>query len=104
LDSWSAKLLGNHWMEYKVEHLSYFTKKAVATLLENSGFQNVRFYSNYKVLNFDYINRHFIRFPVKGISPLLNFIRILTPDKLAYMPFKVVASGMAILADKRDTQ
>jgi 2-polyprenyl-3-methyl-5-hydroxy-6-metoxy-1,4-benzoquinol methylase len=102
LDSWSAKLLGNHWMEYKVEHLSYFNKKAMTLLLGKSGFHNIRFHSNYKVLNYDYINRHFVRFPVKGISPVLKMIRNLIPDKLAYKPVKMVASGMAIIADKQE--
>jgi 2-polyprenyl-3-methyl-5-hydroxy-6-metoxy-1,4-benzoquinol methylase len=101
LDSWSAKLLGENWMEYKVEHLSYFSKKSLSLLLEKTGFQNITFHANYKILNFDYINRHFIRFPVRGISPLLNLGRKLTPDKLAYMPVKIVASGMAVLAEKR---
>lgn len=101
LDSWSAKLLGKKWMEYKVEHLSYFNKKAMALLLEKTGFHEIRFHSNYKILNFDYVNRHFVRFPVKGVSPLLNFVRKLTPDKLAFLPFPIVASGMAVIAEKR---
>ena len=102
LDSWSAKLLGRNWMEYKIEHLSYFNRKAITLLLEKSGFHNIKFYSNYKVLNFDYINRHFVRFPVKGMSPLMNLVRKITPDKLAYMPVKVIASGMAVIAEKRE--
>ncbi len=102
LDSWSAKLLGNNWMEYKVEHLSYFTRQAITLLLEKTGFHKIRFHSNYKVLNFDYINRHFIRFPVKGISRMMNFARQIFPDKLAYMPVRFIASGMAVTAEKRE--
>ncbi|SRR5258706_2426066 len=100
LDSWSAKLLGKNWMEYKVEHLSYFSKKSITLLLEQTGFHKIKFHSNYKVLNFDYINRHFVRFPVRAISPLINFARKLTPDKLVYMPLKLVASGIAVIAEK----
>ncbi len=101
LDSWSAKLLGRNWMEYKVEHLSYFNRMAISLLLEKTGFHNIKFHANYKVLNFDYINRHFVRFPVTGISPLVNLVRKTTPAKLAYMPIKVIASGMAVVAEKR---
>ena len=100
LDSWSAKLLGKNWMEYKVEHLSYFNKRSIAMLLEKTGFYKIRFHPNYKILNFDYINRHFIRFPVKGINPLLSLVRKVTPNKLAYLPIKVIASGMAVIAEK----
>lgn len=100
LDSWSAVLLGKHWMEYKVEHLSYFNKTAIKTLLEKTGFQYIKFLSNYKILSFDYIHRHFVRFPVKGLSPLMNFARKITPNMLANMPLKVIASGMALIAQK----
>jgi 2-polyprenyl-3-methyl-5-hydroxy-6-metoxy-1,4-benzoquinol methylase len=102
LDSWSAKLLGKNWMEYKVEHLFYFSKKSMTLLLEKTGFHKIRFHPNYKILNFDYVNRHFVRFPVQGISPLLNFSRKLIPDQLAHMPVKIVASGMAVIAEKRE--
>jgi 2-polyprenyl-3-methyl-5-hydroxy-6-metoxy-1,4-benzoquinol methylase len=101
LDSWSAKLLGNNWMEFKVEHLSYFNKKSITQLLEKTGFYNVRFYSNYKVLNFDYITRHFVRFPVPGLSPILGLVRKIMPSAAANFPFKIVASGMAVIAEKR---
>ena len=101
LDSWSANLLGKNWMEYKVEHLYYFNKKAITILLEKTGFHKIRFHPNYKILNFDYINRHFVRFPVKGVSPILNLARNLTPDKLSYLPVKVIASGMTVIAEKR---
>jgi 2-polyprenyl-3-methyl-5-hydroxy-6-metoxy-1,4-benzoquinol methylase len=102
LDSWSAKLLGKNWMEYKVEHLSYFNKKTITLLLKKTGFHKIRFHLNYKILNFDYINRHFVRFPVPGISPLLNFARKFIPDRLAYWPVKLIASGMAVTAEKRE--
>ncbi len=103
LDSFSAKLLGRNWMEYKVEHISYFNQKSISLLLEQAGFQHIKFISNQKILNFDYIHRHFVRFPVKGLSPLVNLARNLIPDKLAYMPIKVVASGMAVIAEKRQS-
>jgi len=101
LDSGSARLLGEHWMEYKVEHISYFGRESMLKLLEKTGFHKVQFIPNYKILNFDYINRHFVRFPVKGLSPLVNGIRKITPRPLAFMPVKVIASGMALIAEKR---
>jgi hypothetical protein len=88
-------------MEFKVEHLSYFNKKSITQLLEKTGFYNVRFYSNYKVLNFDYITRHFVRFPVPGLSPILGLVRKIMPSAAANFPFKIVASGMAVIAEKR---
>lgn len=102
LDSWSAKLLGRSWMEYKLEHLSYFTKRSMQVLLEGSGFHKIKFCSNYKMLSLDYINRHFIRFPIHGLTPIVNLVREITPSILVDFPVKVVASGMAVIAEKRD--
>jgi 2-polyprenyl-3-methyl-5-hydroxy-6-metoxy-1,4-benzoquinol methylase len=99
LDSWSARLFRKQWMEYKVEHLSYFNRKSLKLLLEKTGFRNVRFMPNYKILNIDYINHHFVRFPVKGFTPLMGSLRRIIPEKLARMPIKLIASGMAVIAE-----
>ena len=102
LDSWSRQLLGRHWMEYKTEHLTYFGRKSLVQLLETAGFKNVRFFSNYKTLSFDYISAHFDRFRVPVASPVLRVLRKALPAALAYRPIKVVASGVMALAEKRD--
>jgi len=100
LDSWSARLMGKYWMEYKVEHLSYFNQASLRNLLKKTGFHNIMFFPNYKILNIDYIYRHFVRFHVKGLTPLLSVVRKLTPHKLAYMPIRLIASGVAVIAEK----
>ncbi len=100
LDSWSARILGRHWMEYKLEHLTYYGKKSIKVLLNSTGYCNPVFFPNYKYLNFDYINSHFERFPVKGLSPMIKIARFLTPNLIAYKPVKIVASGMGLIADK----
>ena len=64
LDSWSAKMLGNRWMEYKTEHLFYFNERSLRRLLEAVGFKPVAFRPNTKILSLDYINHHFQRFRV----------------------------------------
>ena len=66
LDSWSRKLLGNRWMEYKVEHLFYFGQKSLSRLLTDVGFEPPMFAVNRKVLSLDYVYRHFDRFPCPG--------------------------------------
>ena len=100
LDSWSAKLLGNHWMEYKLEHLWYFSNKAIGILLERTGFKNIHILPNPKILDLDYVNMHFQRYKVPLISPLVKLIRTMLPDSLALHPIRLIASGMAIIAEK----
>jgi len=100
LDSWSRHLLGRYWMEYKPEHLTYFSRKSLRRLLENAGFTKVDFVPNYKVLTYDYISRHFDRFPVPVVSTITRAVRTVIPEVLAHRKVTVVASGTMALASK----
>jgi len=101
LNSWSRRLLGRHWMEYKTEHLTYFSRKSITSLLDNSGLEVIQLSPNYKALSFDYISAHFARFPVPMISPLVRLLRNVLPAGVAYRPIKVLASGILALARKK---
>jgi SAM-dependent methyltransferase len=99
-DSLSRKLLGRHWMEYKTEHLFYFSKTSLSHLLGAVGFQRTEFCANKKVLSFDYVNHHFQRFSVPVVSGLLGVARAVLPDQLAFRHFTIPASGVLALAWK----
>ena len=100
LDSWSRRLLRKRWMEYKTEHLTYFGQRSLRYILQRTGFSEIRFHSNYKILSLDYIYGHFERYPVPIISPLLRILRKLLPDWIAHKPVKVIASGTMVTARK----
>ncbi|MEJ0075800.1 MAG: class I SAM-dependent methyltransferase [Alphaproteobacteria bacterium] len=101
IDSWSARLLGRHWMEYKPEHLFYFNATTITRLLERSGFESVAISSGRKILTLDYVIGHFDKFPVPVVSTVLNALRALTPAALLGKPLTLTASGINILAIKR---
>jgi 2-polyprenyl-3-methyl-5-hydroxy-6-metoxy-1,4-benzoquinol methylase len=100
LDSWSAKMLRNYWMEYKTEHLFYFSKRSLRRLLEAAGFEDVVFRPNKKVLSLDYIDHHFQRFRVPVFTPLVGLMRSIF-SAIAHRQFHIVASGVMVLALKR---
>jgi SAM-dependent methyltransferase len=99
-ESLSRKVLGRHWMEYKTEHLFYFSKTSLKRILETAGFQKVLLSSNRKVLSLDYLNDHFQRFRVPLCSWALDVARRIIPDKLAFMPFVIPASSVTVIAAK----
>ena len=99
-DSWSRKILGRHWMEYKTEHLFYFSKASLVRLLEQAGFQGMAISANRKVLSLDYLNHHFQRFSVPLFSSLLRGLRKVLPDRLAFMHFTIPASSLMVMARK----
>ena len=100
-DSWSARLLGRHWMEYKPEHLFYFNAGTLTRLLKRSGFDGIEISSGRKVLTLDYVIGHFDKFPVPMLSRVFGAIRAVTPAALLGKPLKLTASGINVLAVKR---
>jgi len=102
LDSWSARLLKNRWMEFKPEHLFYFDSSTLQTLLLDCGYRHIIEQPGIKALNVDYIAGHFARYKVRGLSLLADLLYRLTPTKLRHKPFHVVASGMVQLARRVD--
>jgi hypothetical protein len=102
LDLWSARLLKNNWMEFKPEHLFYFNRATLQTLLFHSGFGEMVNKPCAKTLCVDYSAGHFERYPVKGLSPIVAAVRDLVPSKLRQKPISVVASEMIVMAHAQE--
>jgi SAM-dependent methyltransferase len=97
-DHWTARLLGRHWMEVKVEHLTYFHPASISLALTKAGFQDVKIVPNVKVLTPEYIYHHFERFRVPIVSSAVGLGYRMMPRSLRQRRFKIVASGMTALA------
>lgn len=100
LDSWSARVLGSRWMEYKAEHLFYFTRATITRQLRDAGYVEVTLRSGIKKLSLDYVAAHFDKYPVAGLTSSLRFLRAITPRGLREHLFSVVASGLVATARK----
>ena len=100
LNSWTRRLLGRRWMEYKVEHLYYFSALSMRLLLERCGFQDITLRPSRKVLTIDYIARHFSRFRVPALSPVIAFARRAVPGRIAHRHLLVPSSGLMATARK----
>jgi 2-polyprenyl-3-methyl-5-hydroxy-6-metoxy-1,4-benzoquinol methylase len=100
-DSWSARALGRQWMEFKPEHLFYFSRETIQRLLASAGFSDITITTGRKMLTLDYIIGHFEKFPTPVISPSLRIVRALAPDALLGKLWNVTASGINAFATKR---
>lgn len=87
-------------MEYKVEHLYYFNRHSIRQALRKAGFVKVMIEPNRKVLSCDYVYHHFERCPVPVYTPVVRAVRKCMPSALARRPWRVVASGIAVIARK----
>ncbi|MCA1586045.1 MAG: glycosyltransferase, partial [Acidobacteria bacterium] len=100
LDSWSARLLRERWMEFKLEHLFYFDSVTVQSLLFKAGFEQVEVAAGRKTLSPDYVIRHFQRFPVPMVSPAARLTGGMMPGTLRHKSISLVASGINVLASR----
>jgi glycosyltransferase involved in cell wall biosynthesis/2-polyprenyl-3-methyl-5-hydroxy-6-metoxy-1,4-benzoquinol methylase len=102
IDSWSARFLRQKWMEFKTEHLTYFDRQTIQTALFKSGFRDVIVQPGWKILNFDYIKKHFDRFHVPVVTPGLNLAARMLPQAMQHRHRRVVASGIMVFARKAE--
>ncbi|MGA2029552.1 MAG: glycosyltransferase [Verrucomicrobiota bacterium] len=104
IDSWSARFMRQKWMEFKSEHLTYFDRQNLQTALFKSNFRDIIVKPGWKILSFDYVKRHFQRFPVVGVTPALNFMARILPRKMQLQHRRVVASGVMVFSRKADVR
>ena len=101
-DSWSARYLKDRWMEFKPEHLYYFSTANLQSLLIQCGFCEIVTMPGIKAMSLDYIADHFKRFPVPIISKIVSFVRKISPSFLRQRVFQIVPSGIIAIARAKE--
>jgi 2-polyprenyl-3-methyl-5-hydroxy-6-metoxy-1,4-benzoquinol methylase len=99
-DSWSARLMGKRWLEFKTEHMSYFSRRTMESLLSQTGFQSIRFFPGYKMISLNYVKAHFESYPVPRWTSLVRFALGWLPRSWLEKPRRLAGSGMLVLAIK----
>lgn len=94
----SHRLLGRSWVEFKVEHLSYFSDNALYLLLFNAGFQQVTLQPAYKILTPEYLKHHFVKYPVPVLTQIAQVGYRLLPPAIQQRDFRLTGSGVTLIA------
>lgn len=100
-DSLSARLMKNKWMEFKPEHLWYFSRNTLTRLFYTEHFGQTKIHTAKKTLSFDYIAHHFDHYPTKPFTNIIQIIRRLTPTFLRKLPVHINAGGIMVIAKKK---
>jgi SAM-dependent methyltransferase len=100
LDSWSARLMRQNWIEFKAEHLFYFDSRTIESLFLRAGFDQVRIAKGRKTLSPGYVIAHFERFPMPIVSPLGRLSKQILPTVLLQQRMTVVASGIDVIGHR----
>jgi len=100
IDSPTARLMRENWMEFKLEHLSYFNRHTLDQLLHRHHFSDIQTGAGYKVLTLDYISSHFQRYPVGGLLGLIPKALRILPASVREEPRFFRSSGIIACATK----
>jgi len=91
---WNAKLAGDRWNMYLLEHLWYFSKKTLGTFMQRAGFRE----THHRVLPYDAPVAHIVRrvaqtygLQPRELGPTLSSIVVPVPIGLMYGAFKLEA-------------
>jgi SAM-dependent methyltransferase len=102
LDSFSVRLMKDKWIEFKPEHLWYFSRITLRQLLYSEDFKAVKVGPAKKTLSLEYIIEHFKRYPVKFFSNILILLEQWLPHSLRTYSFPIVASGILVFAGRAE--
>ncbi len=73
-DSWTRKILGKNWFQYKYEHIFYYNRKSLGRLLRPLNFSETVFKNNSKKFSLNYYAAYFQKYSFFGIGTVLKFI------------------------------
>jgi hypothetical protein len=96
--------MGSNWMEFKLEHLSYFGRQTLEALLSQVGFESLGTTQGRKYVSLDYVAAHFAKYPVPIWTWLLTTAARLSPAPLRRMKWRLTGSGLLTIARKGVTR
>jgi SAM-dependent methyltransferase len=98
--SLSQRTMGMRWTNYKVEHLYYFGKKNLETLLEKNGFRRYRARTLLKTMNIRYMAHIFGEFPHWLFTPVMKTAGAILPPRVQRAGFPIATGDMVAYAEK----
>lgn len=98
--SMSAKVMGKGWTHYKKEHLFYFSKQAIASLMEKESFEVIQIKPAAKIMNVEYLYHQFMQYPHHIATPLVSMLYKLLPNYLSRVSFSITMGEILVIARK----
>ncbi len=103
IDSLSRMLMGANWLHFKVEHIQYFSSRAVRLALQKAGFTKVRISGHSKSLTFDYLHKQLQTYPHWMLTPALNVVGRFLKPTARRRPISYRCGEMLVLASQKNT-
>lgn len=96
----SYLVMSRNWIHYKAEHLFYFSKKNIESLLMQTGFAKICHRKGWKYFSMEYVHHQFNAYPVPVFSPLVRLLFMILPEAFRQKTFCVHAGEMIVVVKK----
>lgn len=100
-DSFTRKLLGKDWFQYKYEHVIYYNKKSLSYLLKKRGFSILEVKNNVKRFKIGYYYHYLKAYSLLGIERLSSFVFPYLPNFIKEFSFPNPFMGEMVIVGKK---
>jgi SAM-dependent methyltransferase len=96
-----ARFSGKHWLEYKEDHVLFYTKKSFALQLQQKGFRLLLCQSTWKTVTLYYLISYFSVFRIPLVSSCFAFIGKLLPSFILNIPISLPIGQMVAVFERK---
>ncbi len=101
-DSFAAKIMGKYWIEYKKDHVLFYTKKAVKQQLEKHNFRVKYMRSCWKTVTLAYLASYLSVFRIPLISPILEGTIKILPEIMQNIPISLPIGQIMVVFERSE--
>lgn len=99
--SFTRKVLGKDWFQYKYEHVIYYNKKSLSHLLKKRGFSILEAKRNVKRFKVEYYYHYLKVYSLFGIERFSSFVFPYLPNFIKEMSFPNPFIGEMVIVGKK---
>ena len=101
-DSWSRRLFGEKWFQYKHEHLFYFNRRSLDYLLSKTGFSLFSFRPNRKKFTPAYYYHYFEKYSFSWVGRFFRCLYKFLPNFIKHFSFSNPVTGEFLALARKD--
>lgn len=99
--SFVARLFGRHWLEYKEDHVLFYTKKSFAQQLDQKGYKLLLCRSTWKTVTLYYLISYLSVFRISLVSSCFEFLKKLLPEFFLNIPLSLPIGQMVAVFERK---
>ncbi len=99
--SWVALLFGKNWLEYKEDHVLFYTKKSFALQVEQKGFRLLLCHSTWKTVTLYYFISYLSVFRIPFVSSFFEALGRILPELILNIPISLPIGQMVAVFGRK---